>query len=141
MEPLPHALLTPNRTQTLTYITSGAAETDDAPVWEAHGTPSRFSNLDCSVLDPFLVALNMGVSDWVDEAIKSGSTMASLAKYGVDMDHPCVRVFTKEEVGANRHFLEAAAHCAPLLDFLEVRFIPGFVIPHLTFSSRRRQRF
>ena len=28
--------------------------------------------------------------------------MAALAKYGVDVDHSCVRAFTKEEVGADR---------------------------------------
>jgi len=50
--------------------------------------------------------------------------MAALAKYGVNMDHPCVRVFNKEEVGANRKFLGATAYCLALLDFFEVCFTP-----------------
>jgi len=61
-----------------------------------------------------------GASDWVDANIKSESNMAALAEYGVSMDHPCVRVFIKEEVCANRKFLEVAGTGLALLDFFEV---------------------
>ena len=109
-------------------------------VWEARGTSPRFSNVDCSALDPFLVAFKVGVSELVDEAIKSESTMAALGKYGVDMDHPCIRAFTKEELGVNRSYLEATAPCMALLDFLDVRLTAVFTIPHLTFPCTTRQR-
>ena len=136
----PTAAYTDCYAQALTYIASGAAETDDVPVWEAHGSPSRFSNLDCSAINPFLIAFRLGASELVDEAIKSESTMAALKKYGVNMDHPCVRAFTKEGVGANRSYLEAAAHCTALLDFLDVRLTAVFITSHLTFPRRTHRR-
>ena len=108
----------------MAYITSGAAEVGDLSDWEAHGTPSKFSNFSSPVVNPYIFAFSEGASDWVDENITSESNMAALAEYGVNMDHPCVRVFTKEEVGANRKFLEAAGTCLALLDFVEVCFTP-----------------
>ena len=104
--------------QKSTYAMNGAS------AWESHGKPSGFSDLSCPVIHPLLIAFSGGASDWVDENIQSELSMAALAEYGVNMDHPCVRVFNKEEVGANREFLEATAHCLALLDFLEVRFTP-----------------
>ena len=97
---------------------------NDFSTWEAHGEPSRFSNLSCPILHPLLIAFSGGASDWVDQNVVSELSMAALAKYGVDMNHPCVRVFNKEEVSANRKFLEATGHCLALLDFFEVRFTP-----------------
>lgn len=61
------------------------------------------------------------LSDWVDKKILSKSNMDELAKHGVDMDHPCVRVYTQEEVDANRKFLVASGQRSALRRFVRVR--------------------
>lgn len=81
----------------------------DIPLWEAHGTSYGFSSLGIPIPHPGLDSFNQALSAWVDERILSKSDMGALAEYGVDMDHPCVRVYNKEEVDANRRFLIASA--------------------------------
>jgi len=148
--------------QALTYIDSGAAEIggllretpgvtpgswldkfshgmDDIPVWEAHGTSYGFSSIGIPIIHPGLDPFNNSISIWVDEKLESKSNMATLAEYGVDMDHPCVRVYTKEEVDANRKFLAASAETFTTHEFLRVCFDPATISPRLTCSCRKRQ--
>jgi len=94
---------------------------DDTPAWEvAHGTSYEFSSIGVPTTHPALDSFNKALSVWVDEKIQSQSNMAALAEYGVDMDHPCVRVYTKEEVDANRKFLAASAESFEMQKFFEV---------------------
>jgi len=59
----------------------------------------------------------------MDQRILSKSDMSALAEYGVDMDHLCVRTYTKEEVDANRKFLVGSAEYFTLFKYLEVRLL------------------
>lgn len=97
---------------------------DDVPAWEVHGTSYGFSSIGVPIEHPRLDTFNKTISVWADEVIQSRSNMAALAEYGVDMDHPCVRVFTKEEVDANRKFLIASAESFKIHEFFKVRIIP-----------------
>jgi len=94
---------------------------DDVPVWEAlHGTSYEFSSIGIPTTHPALDSFNKAISTWADEKIQSESNMATLAEYGVDMDHPCVRVYTKKEVDANRTFLAASAESFQMHNFSKV---------------------
>ena len=75
-----------------------------------------------------------------EEKIQSKSNIDALAGYGVDMDHPCVRVFTKEEVDTNRSFLAVSAGTWAHLGNLKVCSSPVSTAPHLTFPCRERHR-
>ena len=55
--------------------------------------------------------------------------MPALVGHGVNMDHPCVRPFTKKEVDANRKFLVASAKTLRALEFFKACFIPRFRCP------------
>jgi len=108
---------------------------DNIPTWEAHGTSYGFSSIGIPIKHPSLDPFNEGISVWVDEKIQSKSNMAALAEYGVDMDHPCVRVYTKEEVDANRKFLVASGECFTVHELLRVCLFdpcyrhPSFNVP------------
>lgn len=97
---------------------------DDVPPWEVHGTSYGFSSIGVPIPKASFDLFNKTISAWVDEKIKSKSDMAALAECGVDMDHPCVRIYTKEEVGANRRFLEASSEFFAMRTFFQVCFIP-----------------
>ena len=94
---------------------------DDHTIWDARGTPYGFSSIGIPITHPSLEKFNQAISVWVDQKILSKSNMAALAEYGVDMDHPCVRVYTKEEVDANRKFLVANADCFTMQELFKVR--------------------
>jgi len=68
-----------------------------------------------SVLDP----TNKALRKFFDEKIQSKFDMAALARLGVHMDHPCVRMYTKDEVLANRMFMAASAECLSIRRFLD----------------------
>ena len=55
--------------------------------------------------------------------------MPALAGHGVNMDHPCVRPFTKKEVDANMKFLVASAKTLKTLEFFKACFVPRFPRP------------
>jgi len=93
---------------------------DDTPAWEAHGTSYEFSGIRTPVAHPPLFSINKALSVWANEKIRSESNIAALAEHAVDMDHPCVRVYTKEEVDANRKFLAASAESSELVQLLRV---------------------
>ena len=149
--------------QALTYIDSGTTEIggllrdtsgatpgsflhkfshamDDMPAWEVRGKSYGFSSIGIPITHPGLDSFNKAISAWVDEKIQSKSNMAALAGYGVDMDHPCVRVYTKEGVDANRTFLVASAESFTMHEFFNVWFPPVSTILHLTFFCRGCQR-
>jgi len=113
---------------------------DDMPAWEVRGTSYGFSSIGIPITHPGLDSFNKAISVWVDEKIQSKSNMAALAEYGVDMDHPCVRVYTKEGVDANRTFLVASAESFTMNEFFKVWFTPIPMILHLTVLSRGCQR-
>ena len=94
---------------------------DDSSTWEVHGTSYGFSSIGIPITNPRLDSFNQAISVWVDQKILAKSNMATLAEYGVDMDHPCVRVYTKEEVDANRKFLAGSAECFTMQEFLKAR--------------------
>ena len=94
---------------------------DDIPTWEAHGTSYGFSSFGVPTTHPGIDPFNEGISVWVDEKIQSKLNMATLAEYGVDMDHPCVRACTEKEVDANRKFLVASFECFKMRELLRVR--------------------
>jgi hypothetical protein len=101
---------------------------DDLQPWDlVYGTSFGFSSIGIpgKLLgpDPTIKAL----SDSVDEKIQSKSNMDVLAGYGVNMDHPFVRVFTKEEVDANRKFLVASGQQFALHRFIKVRLLYEFL--------------
>jgi len=96
--------------------------------WEALGP----SSLAIPVVHPGLDSFYSGISDRMNEEVQSGSSVAALAGYGVNMDHPCVRAFTKEEVDANRKFLVASAKALRALGFFQVYFTPISMTLHLT---------
>ena len=102
---------------------------DDIPVWEALGTSYGFSSIGIPITHPGLDPFNKAISDWVDERIQSKPNMTALAEHGVDMDHPCVRVYTKEEVDANRTFLAASAESFTVREFFKVCLF-GFSYHH-----------
>jgi len=93
---------------------------DDISPWHVHCAWSGSSTIAIPIAYPGLDWFNGGISEWIDKKIRSKSDMAALAKYGVDMDHPCVRTFTKEEVDANRKFLAVSAKNMRVLARLEV---------------------
>ena len=109
---------------------------DDIPAWEVFGTSYGFSSIGIPIANPALDSFNKAISVWVDEKIQSESSMAALAESDVDMDHPCVRVYSKEEVDANRKFLVASAESFKMHEFLQVRFI---LIPHRPLSNVRAE--
>jgi len=45
--------------------------------------------------------------------------VAVLAEYDLNMDHPCVRTYTKAEVDANRKFLAASGESLMMREFLK----------------------
>jgi hypothetical protein len=112
---------------------------DDMPEWDSiHGTSYGFSSVGLPITHPALEPLNKAISEMVDRNIQSKSNMAALAEYGVDMDHPCIRAYTKEEVDANRKFLVAGGECFSMHDFLRVCLHDLRSTTHyLMFSSRR----
>ena len=110
------------------------------PVLEVHGTSYGFSSIGIPITHPGLDSFNKAISVWVDEKIRSKSNVAALAEYGVEMDHPCVRVYTKEGVDANRMFLVASAESFTMHEFFKVFFAPVSTTPHLTFLCRGCQR-
>ena len=110
---------------------------DDISVWEAHGTSFGFSSIGVPITHPGLDTFNKTISAWMDERIESKSNMAALAEYGVDMDHPCVRVFAKDEVDANRKFLVASAESFAMHEFFKVYFAHISVILCLISSHRK----
>jgi hypothetical protein len=109
---------------------------DDIPAWEVFGTSYGFSSIGIPISNPALDSFNKAISVWVDEKIQSESSMAMLAEADIDMDHPCVRVYTKEEVDANRKFLVASAESFKMHEFLQVRFILIPTVPYLTFVQK-----
>lgn len=85
---------------------------DHMAIWDLiYGKSYGFSNFKYQTTRPDNGVINEAISFSVDQKIKSKSDMASLAKYRTDMDHPCVRMYTKEEVDANRKFLRASSDC------------------------------
>lgn len=96
---------------------------DDIPTWEIHGTSYGFSSVGIPITRPIINSFNEAISSWMDERILSKPDMSALAEYGVDMDHPCVRTYTKEEVDANRKFLVGSAECFRMHKYLEVRLL------------------
>lgn len=94
---------------------------DDAPSWDLTcGTDCGFSSIGIPNMHFGLNSLTSAVSEGLDQRIQSKSDMATLAEYGVDMDHPCVRVYAKEEVDANRRFLTASGAYHAMRDPLRV---------------------
>jgi hypothetical protein len=81
--------------------------------YETFNVLTPFTN---SVLDP----TNKALRKFFDEKIQSKFDMAALARLGVHMDHPCVRMYTKDEVLANRMFMAASAECLSIRQFLDV---------------------
>ena len=96
----------------------------DIPPWEALG----YSTIAIPVVHPGLKSLCNSISEWMDEEVQSESSLGTLAGHGVNMDHPCVRVFTKEKVDANRKFLVASA-----------KTMRAFVFFKVCFTSRHRR--
>ena len=80
-----------------------------------HGKSHGFSKIEIQRLQeaqrPHSDVINEAISYSVDKKIQSKSDMAALARYPIDMDHPCVRVYTKNEVDANQKFLMASSDC------------------------------
>ena len=70
---------------------------------------------------PVLDRTDNAASKFADEKIKSKVDMAALARHGVNMNHPCVRMYTKDEVLANRKFLAASDMCFSTRRFFDVR--------------------
>ena len=94
---------------------------DDVQTWELiHGTSFGFSSIGVQGTPPGSSPTIKALSNSIDEKIQTKSNMDVLAKYGVDMDHPCVRVFAKEEVDANRKYLVASGKRYTLHRFIRV---------------------
>ena len=110
---------------------------DDTPAWETQGIWCGFSTITTPALASSLDWFYEAVTDWIEEKVQSKSNIDALARYGVDMDHPYVRVFTKEEVDANRRFLGMSAKIWVELERLKVYFYPIFIILRLTFCVER----
>ena len=95
---------------------------DDMEIWDVvFGTAYSFSNIGVPFTHSVLDSTNKAVSEFVDERIKSKVDMAALGRHGVNMNRPCVRMYTKDEVLANRKFLAASAMCFSTRRFLDVR--------------------
>ena len=90
---------------------------DGIPPWQSHCAWYGFSTIAIPVAHPGLNGFNGAICGWIDKKIQSKSGMAALAEHGIDMDHPCVRVFTKEEVDANRKFLAMSAKTIRVLGY------------------------
>jgi len=114
--------------------------TDDTPVGEAQGIWCGSSTITTPALASSFGWLSDAITKWLEEKVQSKSNIDALAGYGVDMDHPCVRVFAKEEVDANRGFLWESVKTWERLEGLKVRFRFGSIIPHSTSSCRKRHR-
>ena len=110
---------------------------DDAPTWETRGIWCGCSAITTPALASSLGWFYDAIIDWIGKSVQSKSNLDALAGYGVDMDHPCVRVFAKEEVDANRGFLRESAKTWEKLERLKVR-AKSVSIPHLTSSYRKR---
>lgn len=92
---------------------------DNIPAWDSvSGTEYGFSSIGIPNTYFDLGPFNKTIAEGVDEKILSKSNMAALAEYGVDMDDSCVRVYTKEEVDANRKFLVASGTCYAMRETL-----------------------
>ena len=80
-----------------------------------HGKSYGFSKIEIQRLEeaqrPHGDVIKEAIPYSVDKKIQSKSDMATLSRYPIDMDHPCVRVYTKDEVDANRKFLMASSDC------------------------------
>jgi len=94
----------------------------DLPPWEARGFPTIAVPVAPPGFGPFAGA----ISAWVCMGLGFGPEMPALAGHGVNMDHPCVRPFTKEEVDANRKFLVASAKTLRAFELFKVCFLPSF---------------
>lgn len=95
---------------------------DDMQAWDLMlGTSFGFSSIGIPGAPPGLNPTLGALSESMDEKIQSKSNMDALAKYGVDMDHPCVRVYSQEEVDANRKFLVASGKRFLLHKLIRVR--------------------
>jgi len=111
---------------------------DNAPARELRGLGCGFSTITTPALASGLGWFYEAITDWIEEKVQYKSTIDALAGYGVDMDHPCVRVFTKEEVDANRRFLWVSAQIWSKLELLNVRFNSVSITPRLTSPRRKR---
>ena len=114
--------------------------TDDTPVGGTQGIWCGSSTITTPALASSFGWLNDAITEWLEEKVQSKSNIDALAGYGVDMDHPCVRVFAEEEVDANRGFLRESVKTWERLERLKVRFQFGSIIPHSTSSYRKRHR-
>lgn len=95
---------------------------DHMEVWDLiHGKSCGFSNIKIQTTRPDSDKINEMTSHLVDKKIQSKPDMAALAKHRIDMDHPCVREYTKEEVDANRKFLAASSNCYSMHQSYNVR--------------------
>jgi hypothetical protein len=112
--------------------------TDEMQPWDStHGTEYGFSSIGIPNVHFDHESFNETISEGIDEKIQSKSNMAELATYGVDMEHPCVRVYTKEEVDTNRKFLAASGALFAMHETLKVCFRDSCTAtPHLTPSCR-----
>ena len=93
---------------------------DNMPIWDRlYGTSYGFSNLAIPFgglpLKPSKI-----ISEFMDEKMRSKSNMTTLARHGVNMDHPCVRMYTKEERETNRRFLAASSEYISFRECLDV---------------------
>ena len=107
----------------------------DIPPWEAHG----FSTIAVPVVPPGLDSFDDTISDWMDKKLQFELGMPALADRGVDMDHPCVRPFTKGEVDANRKFLVASAKTLRAFEFFKVCFTSHFHHPSSDVLAQRHE--
>ena len=73
-----------------------------------------------SCTHPVLNSTNKAASEFVDDKIKSKVDTAALAWHGVNVNHPCIMIYTNDEVPANRKFLAASAICFSTRRFLDV---------------------
>ena len=106
------------------WIHAFSHATDDSEPWDLiYGTSFGFSSIGVPGKLPGPDSTVKILSDLVDRKVQSKSNMDVLSGYGVNMDHPCVRVFTKEEVDANRKFLVASGQNFALHRFIRVRFV------------------
>jgi hypothetical protein len=94
---------------------------DHMEIWDViSGTSYESFNVLTPFTNPVLDSTNKALRKFFDEKIQSKLDMAALARLGVHMDHPCVRVYTKDEVLANRMFMAASAECLSIRQFLDV---------------------
>ena len=90
-------------------------------VWDAiQGIDYGFSSVGIPNMYFGPESFNKAISEWLDKKVQSQSDMASLAECGVNMDHPCIRVYAKEEVDANRKFLVTSGDLSSMRGTLKV---------------------